>query len=234
MVYANFSLNLPIVLQRFEFAELNKAYLHNGVVICLPACSVKKKLFIYCEFCQHMMTSNGRIFRRYWPFMRGIHRSAVNSAQRPVTRSFDVFLDLRLNKPLSKQSWGWWFERLSRPPLWRQCNRFRVITTRREDMVNTASSDRYSLISDEKSPNEKVVINQLVLLMCRFYIQMRMRYGSACDVVFPDDILFITIAKFRLAANLGSPNANDDAKTKTDWNKLTPFTNIDKMRLGHG
>ena len=41
--------------------------------------------------------------------------------QRPVTRSFDVFFDLRLNKQLSKQSWGWWFERLSRP-LWRQCN----------------------------------------------------------------------------------------------------------------
>ena len=31
-------------------------------------------------------------------------------AQRPVTRSFDVFFDLRLNKHLSKQSWGWWFE----------------------------------------------------------------------------------------------------------------------------
>ena len=27
-------------------------------------------------------------------------------AQRPVTRSFDVFFDLRLNKQLSKQSWG--------------------------------------------------------------------------------------------------------------------------------
>ena len=27
-------------------------------------------------------------------------------AQRPVTRSFDVFFDLRLNKRLSKQSWG--------------------------------------------------------------------------------------------------------------------------------
>ena len=39
-------------------------------------------------------------------------------AQRPVTRSFDVFFDLRLNKRLSKQSWGWWFETLS-PPLWR-------------------------------------------------------------------------------------------------------------------
>ena len=42
-------------------------------------------------------------------------------AQRPVTRSFDVFFDLRLNKLLSKQSWGWWFETLSRP-LWRHCN----------------------------------------------------------------------------------------------------------------
>ena len=31
-------------------------------------------------------------------------------AQRPVTRSFDVFFDLRLNQWLSKQSWGWWFE----------------------------------------------------------------------------------------------------------------------------
>ena len=42
-------------------------------------------------------------------------------AQRPVTRSFDVFFDLPLNKPLSKQWWGWWFETLSRP-LWRHCD----------------------------------------------------------------------------------------------------------------
>ena len=42
-------------------------------------------------------------------------------AQRPVTRSFDAFFDLRLNKRLSKQSWGWWFETLSRP-LWRHSN----------------------------------------------------------------------------------------------------------------
>ena len=41
--------------------------------------------------------------------------------QGPVTRSFDVFFDLRLNKRLSKQSWGWWFET---PPrlLWRHSN----------------------------------------------------------------------------------------------------------------
>ena len=41
--------------------------------------------------------------------------------QRPVTRNFDVFFDLRLNKLLSKQLWGWWFETLSRP-LWRHRN----------------------------------------------------------------------------------------------------------------
>ena len=45
-------------------------------------------------------------------------------AQRPVTRSFDIFFDLRLNNRLSKQSWGWWFEKLSRP-LWRHCNAVR-------------------------------------------------------------------------------------------------------------
>ena len=42
-------------------------------------------------------------------------------SQRPVTRSFDVFLDLRLNERLSKQSRGWWFETPSRP-LWRHSN----------------------------------------------------------------------------------------------------------------
>ena len=45
------------------------------------------------------------------------------TAHRSVTRSFDVCLDLRLNKRLNKQSWGWWFETLSRP-LWRHCNDF--------------------------------------------------------------------------------------------------------------
>ena len=42
-------------------------------------------------------------------------------SQRPVTRSFDVFLDLRPHKGTSKQSWGWWFETPSRA-LRRCCN----------------------------------------------------------------------------------------------------------------
>ena len=134
-------------------------------------------------------------FPRYWPFVRGIHRSTVNSphkgqwrgalmfslmcawiniwvnnreagdlrryrhhydviavaslawwshqmetlsallalcagnspvtvefpAQRPVKQNIDVFFDLCLNKWLSKQSWGWWFETPSRS-LWHHCN----------------------------------------------------------------------------------------------------------------
>ena len=41
-------------------------------------------------------------------------------SQRPVTRSFDVFFYRRLKKRLSKHSWSWWFETLSRP-VWRHC-----------------------------------------------------------------------------------------------------------------
>ena len=62
-----------------------------------------------------MTSSNGNIFR-----VTG-HLCGEFTAQRPVTRSFDVFFDMRLNKKLSKQSWGWWFETLS-SPLWRHRN----------------------------------------------------------------------------------------------------------------
>ena len=47
------------------------------------------------------------------------------ASQRPVTRSFDVFFDLRLNKRLSEQSWGWWFETPS-CPLWRHVHGIRI------------------------------------------------------------------------------------------------------------
>ena len=42
-------------------------------------------------------------------------------SQRPVTRSFNVFFDLCMNKWLSKQSWCWWFDTPS-CPLWRHRN----------------------------------------------------------------------------------------------------------------
>ena len=80
----------------------------------------------YCRFCSsvNMMTSsNGNIFR----LTGQLCGPDEFHAQMPVTWSFDVFFDLHLNKRLSKQSWGWWFETPSRP-LWRQSNVLPVFT----------------------------------------------------------------------------------------------------------
>ena len=70
---------------------------------------------------QLMMTSsNGNIFRVTDPLCGEFTGPGEFPTQRPVTRSFDVFFDLRLNKRLSKQPWDWWFETLLRS-LWRHC-----------------------------------------------------------------------------------------------------------------
>ena len=46
---------------------------------------------------------------------------AFSALLRPVTRSFDIFFALHLNKRLSKQSWVWWFETPSLS-LWSHCS----------------------------------------------------------------------------------------------------------------
>ena len=68
-----------------------------------------------------MTSSNGNIFRVTCPLCGEFTGPGEFPTQRPVTRSFDVCFDLRLNKRLSKRPWGWWFET---PPwsLWRHCN----------------------------------------------------------------------------------------------------------------
>ena len=68
-----------------------------------------------------MTSSNGNVFRVTGPLCGEFTGPGEFPTQRPVTRSFDVFFDLRLNKRLSKQPWGWWFETPSWL-LWRQCN----------------------------------------------------------------------------------------------------------------
>ena len=65
-----------------------------------------------------MTSSNGNIFRVTGHFCGEFTGPGEFLAQKPVTRSFAVFSDLSLNKRLSKQSRGWWFETQSRP-LWR-------------------------------------------------------------------------------------------------------------------
>ena len=45
-----------------------------------------------------------KIFRVINQFVRGIVVTGTFSSQKPVTRSFDVFFDMRQNKRLRKQS----------------------------------------------------------------------------------------------------------------------------------
>ena len=68
-----------------------------------------------------MTSSNGNIFHVTGPLCREFTSPGEFPTQRPVTQRFDVFFDLCLNKLLSKQPWGWWFETPSWS-LWRQCN----------------------------------------------------------------------------------------------------------------
>ena len=75
------------------------------------------------DFRSMMTSSNGNIFRVTGHLCGEFTDPGEFPAQRPVARSFEVFFDLRLNKRLSKQSWGWWFETLSRS-LWRQCDEY--------------------------------------------------------------------------------------------------------------
>ena len=68
-----------------------------------------------------MTSSNGNICRVTGPLCGEFTGPGEFPTQRPVTRSFDAFFDVRLIRRLSKHSRGWWFETLSHP-LWRHRN----------------------------------------------------------------------------------------------------------------
>ena len=85
-----------------------------------------------------MTSSNGNIFRVTGPLCGDFTGPGEFPTQRPVTRSFDVFFDLRLNKRLSKHSWGWWFEKLSYS-LWRHHN----VWTSHDDVIKWKHFPRY-------------------------------------------------------------------------------------------
>ena len=74
----------------------------------------------YCDV--NMMTSsNANVFRVTGHLCGEFTGPGKFPAQRPVTRSFDVFFDLHPNKWLSKQWWGWWFD-MPQCPLRRHSN----------------------------------------------------------------------------------------------------------------
>ena len=74
--------------------------------------------YMYVNICAHDDGIKWKHFPRYLPFVWGIHRSPVNSPHKGQWREALMF---SLIWALNKQSWGWWFETVSRS-LWRRCN----------------------------------------------------------------------------------------------------------------
>ena len=79
------------------------SFIYSDVVlVCITICNTSQRLCTRFV----MMSSNGNIFRVTGHLCGEFTGPGEFPAQRPVTRSFDVFFDLRLNKRSSKQPWG--------------------------------------------------------------------------------------------------------------------------------
>ena len=117
-----------------------------------PHISLEWAMGVFCEYfgnkCPrsiegvagwNMVTSsNGNIFRVTSPSCgRNSPVTGEFPSQRPVTRSFDIFFDLFLNKRLRKQSRRRWFE-IPSSSLWRHCNDLKpqpILNSWREEPV---------------------------------------------------------------------------------------------------
>ena len=104
-----------VSVMQFILRIKNHAYFSRFSVIC---CDLVIVDFTHMPWWRHQM----EIFSALLAICAG--NSPVTGefpTQRPVTRSFDVYFDLRPKERLGKQWWGWWFETLSRS-LWRHRN----------------------------------------------------------------------------------------------------------------
>ena len=116
-------------LTRIIYSEISGLYPILTVIRIDPVCeyrSFRQGLRYYYDYRSYNTVIHDDVikwkhFPRHWIFVHGEFPT-----QRPVTRSFDVFFDQRLNKRLSKQWWGWWLEKLSRP-LWRHRNVMTIV-----------------------------------------------------------------------------------------------------------
>ena len=98
-------------------------WIHCQIIGCLST-KVRSQInhTVYIHVAKYMTPTHDDVMKlKYFPRYWLCAVPGEFPTQRPVTRSFDVFFDLRLNKRLSKQSWGWWFETPLRP-LWRHGN----------------------------------------------------------------------------------------------------------------
>ena len=87
-----------------------RAMLTGMTVAFLNACTAGE--FMFMTNCWlHDDVIKWKHFTRYWPFVRGIHQSRWNPRTKASDAELWCFFDLRPNKRLSKQPWGWWLRR---------------------------------------------------------------------------------------------------------------------------
>ena len=101
--------------------------IYNCQTVCLTVVRFEPTLTYLLTYCNLHLYVDGSLVvlsntLSWWRHQMGTFSAllalcAANSpvigefpAQKPVTRSLDVFFDLRPNKRSSKQSSGWWFE----------------------------------------------------------------------------------------------------------------------------
>ena len=78
------------------------------LLVMEPHLKKKKKNWRWVpQFLAGALSSNGNISTLLALCVGNSPVTGEFPAQRPVTRHFDIFFDLRLNKQLSKQWWGW-------------------------------------------------------------------------------------------------------------------------------
>ena len=161
--------------------------------------------------------------------------------QRPVTRTFDVFFDLRLNKRLSKQPWGWWFE----TPSWSLWSQSRGVSTEVGKNVVIITSFYVKMVT---MWNTSWVVSK-VISITSFYVKISydVKYKQGCvkshhhkpkkDVLLQDlvksRIYEIGSLNYRIAMkfdrHLGNTAAEVTVKFQSDRTILN--TNLAASRL---
>ena len=116
---AQMAINADIVTMSWSFQERKYTSCQNlGSLRVLQVSTILQNITIVTQINKDAPTITAKSWWRHQmeAFSALLTLCAGNSpitgefpSQRPVTRSFDVFFDLRLNKRLSKQSRGRWF-----------------------------------------------------------------------------------------------------------------------------
>ena len=105
---------------RWCYGSLRRQATNNHGIYCADQCFPLVQHFNYLYISTFWEERNCKT-NRFREWIKDDKVTGEFPAQRLVTRIFDIFFDLRLNKLMSKQWSGWWFETPSRP-LWRHCN----------------------------------------------------------------------------------------------------------------